>query len=219
VARDAVAVLGVAAQVACEKAHILVTVFSRWVKGQAQGLQPGAFKLWVKLDVTGTAPRLGADTREAVDAHRQQARRRGPHREHREYGCHSLPGGVRLVTWTSYCGCHQLNRVLTHGNNVVKSANPTCERAASDEVGPKRAPVPGEHHADDEGEERRAHDHRDEEVGVVRVARLADGGRVRDVAAQVACERAKCVTGFSRWVKGQAQGMEPGGFKRWVNWI
>jgi hypothetical protein len=24
-----------------------VTVFSRWVKGQAQGLGPGAFKLWV----------------------------------------------------------------------------------------------------------------------------------------------------------------------------
>ena len=28
---------------------------------------------------------------------------------------------------------------------------------------------------------------------------------------------AKFVTGFSRWVKGQAQGLEPGGFKRWVN--
>jgi hypothetical protein len=30
------------------------------------------------------------------------------------YGCHSLPGGVRLVTWTiPAVGCHQLNRVLT----------------------------------------------------------------------------------------------------------
>jgi hypothetical protein len=28
-----------------------------------------------------------------------------------------------------------------------------------------------------------------------------------------------CVTGFSRWVKGQAQGLAPGGFKLWVNWI
>jgi hypothetical protein len=27
------------------------------------------------------------------------------------------------------------------------------------------------------------------------------------------------VTGFSRWVKGQAQGLEPGAFKRGVNWI
>jgi hypothetical protein len=26
-------------------------------------------------------------------------------------------------------------------------------------------------------------------------------------------------TGFSRWVKGHAQGLEPGGFKLWVNWI
>jgi acetoin utilization deacetylase AcuC-like enzyme len=26
------------------------------------------------------------------------------------------------MTWT--VGCHQLNRVLTHSNNVVKSANP-----------------------------------------------------------------------------------------------
>jgi hypothetical protein len=37
------------------------------------------------------------------------------------------------------------------------------------------------------------------------------------VAAQVAFERAKFVTGFSRWVKGQAQGLEPGAFKLWVN--
>jgi hypothetical protein len=42
------------------------------------------------------------------------------------------------------------------------------------------------------------------------------GERHRDVAAQVACERAKFVTCFSRWVKGQAQGLEPGGFKLWV---
>jgi hypothetical protein len=32
-------------------------------------------------------------------------------------------------------------------------------------------------------------------------------------------ERAKFVTGSSRWVKGQAQGLQPGGFKLWVNWI
>jgi hypothetical protein len=31
--------------------------------------------------------------------------------------------------------------------------------------------------------------------------------------------RAKFVTGFSRWVKGQAQGLQPGGFKLWVNCI
>jgi hypothetical protein len=31
------------------------------------------------------------------------------------YGLHSLPGGVRFVTWTPYwfTGCHQPNRVLT----------------------------------------------------------------------------------------------------------
>ena len=40
-----------------------------------------------------------------------------------------------------------------------------------------------------------------------------------DVAVHVACERAKFVTGFSQWVKGQAQGLEPGAFKLWVNWI
>jgi hypothetical protein len=34
-------------------------------------------------------------------------------------------------------------------------------------------------------------------------------------AAHVACARATfIVPGFWRWVKGQAQGMEPGGFKR-----
>jgi hypothetical protein len=37
--------------------------------------------------------------------------------------------------------------------------------------------------------------------------------RRRDVAAQVACEGAKFVTGFSQWVKGQAQGSEPGAFQ------
>jgi hypothetical protein len=41
----------------------------------------------------------------------------------------------------------------------------------------------------------------------------------RGVAVHVAFERAKFVTGFSRWVKGQAQGLEPGAFKLWVNWI
>jgi hypothetical protein len=36
----------------------------------------------------------------------------------------------------------------------------------------------------------------------------------------VAFGRAKFVTGFSRWVKGQAQRLEPGGFKLWVKcWI
>jgi hypothetical protein len=29
--------------------------------------------------------------------------------------------------------------------------------------------------------------------------------------------KAKFVTGFSRWVKGQAQGLRPGAFKLWVN--
>jgi hypothetical protein len=33
---------------------------------------------------------------------------------------------------------------------------------------------------------------------------------------QVARERAKFVAGFSRWVKGQAQGLRPSGFKLWV---
>jgi hypothetical protein len=33
-------------------------------------------------------------------------------------------------------------------------------------------------------------------------------------------ERAKFVTGSSRWVKGQAQGLQADGFKLWVNyWI
>jgi hypothetical protein len=39
-----------------------------------------------------------------------------------------------------------------------------------------------------------------------------------DVAVQVAFGKAKFVTGFSRWVKGQAQGLEPGAFKLWVSW-
>ena len=41
----------------------------------------------------------------------------------------------------------------------------------------------------------------------------------RVVAARVAGERAKFVSGFARWVKGQAQGLEPGAFKLWVKWI
>jgi hypothetical protein len=41
----------------------------------------------------------------------------------------------------------------------------------------------------------------------------------RGVAVQLNLEKAKFVTGFSRWVKGQAQGLEPGAFKLWVNWI
>jgi hypothetical protein len=41
----------------------------------------------------------------------------------------------------------------------------------------------------------------------------------RDVAAQAAFERANFVTGFSRWVKGQAQGLEPSAFKLWVNFF
>jgi hypothetical protein len=38
-------------------------------------------------------------------------------------------------------------------------------------------------------------------------------------STQVAFGKAKFVTCFSRWVKGQAQGWKPGGFKLWVNWI
>jgi hypothetical protein len=55
------------------------------------------------------------------------------------------------------------------------------------------------------------------------VVRAMDGVAAlerRHVAAQrLQCERAKFVTGFSRWVKGQAQGLQPGGFKLWVNCI
>jgi hypothetical protein len=47
----------------------------------------------------------------------------------------------------------------------------------------------------------------------------APSGRPDVAVVQVACERAKFVTGFSRWVKGQVQGLQPGGFKLWVNWI
>ena len=43
--------------------------------------------------------------------------------------------------------------------------------------------------------------------------------RAHVVAVQAEFERAKFETGFSRWVKGQAQGLQPGGFKPWVNWI
>jgi hypothetical protein len=32
-------------------------------------------------------------------------------------GC-SLPGGVRLVSYMDHTGCHRLNSVLTHNNNV-----------------------------------------------------------------------------------------------------
>jgi hypothetical protein len=35
----------------------------------------------------------------------------------------------------------------------------------------------------------------------------------RGVAVQVEFGQAKFVTGFSRWVKGQAQGLQAGGFK------
>ena len=35
-------------------------------------------------------------------------------------GLHSLPG-VRLIGYMDRTGCHQLNRVLTHNNNLVKS--------------------------------------------------------------------------------------------------
>jgi hypothetical protein len=67
--------LGVAVQVACERAKFSTTGFSRWVKGQAQGLQPGGFKLWVKLDSTAAQPRLecGGD---GATAHRRGRRRR-----------------------------------------------------------------------------------------------------------------------------------------------
>jgi hypothetical protein len=42
---------------------------------------------------------------------------------------------------------------------------------------------------------------------VARADELAVGDHLHQaVAVQVACERAKFVTGFSRWVKGQAQG-------------
>ena len=49
--------------------------------------------------------------------------------------------------------------------------------------------------------------------------RISGGGlgRCRGVAAQVAFGKAKFVTGFSRRVKGQAQGLEPGAFKLWVH--
>jgi hypothetical protein len=46
---------------------------------------------------------------------------------------------------------------------------------------------------------------------------MASPSLLRGVAVQVGFRRAKFVTGFSRWVKGQAQGLEPGGFKLWVN--
>jgi hypothetical protein len=47
---------GAGSRVGTGRFQDIVTGFSRWVKGQAQGLEPGAFKLWVKLDSTSTAP-------------------------------------------------------------------------------------------------------------------------------------------------------------------
>jgi hypothetical protein len=61
--------------------------------------------------------------------------------------------------------------------------------------------------------------HGDEEAAVAAplVRRQREDARqvvLRRVAAQAAFEKAQFVAGFSRWVKGQAQGLEPGGFKR-----
>jgi hypothetical protein len=55
-------------------------------------------------------------------------------------------------------------------------------------------------------------------LGVTRVLR-PHHETIRGVAARVAFGRATFVTGFSRWVKGQAQGLESGAFKLWVDWI
>jgi hypothetical protein len=52
---------------------------------------------------------------------------------------------------------------------------------------------------------------------VLRVLPSTRFAAARGVAVQVAFERAKFVTGFSRWVKGQAQGLEPVAFKLWVS--
>jgi hypothetical protein len=46
-----------------------------------------------------------------------------------------------------------------------------------------------------------------EEQAEESVHEVLDLQRRRGVAVQVAFERAKFVTGFSRWVKGQAQGL------------
>jgi hypothetical protein len=51
-------VLPVAVQVENLKRAKFVTGFSLWVKGQARGLEPGGFKLWVKLSSACTAPHL-----------------------------------------------------------------------------------------------------------------------------------------------------------------
>jgi hypothetical protein len=48
------------------------------------------------------------------------------------------------------------------------------------------------------------------------ILKLPSFSRSKRRAVQVACGRAKFATGFSRWVKGQAQGLEPGGFNLWV---
>jgi hypothetical protein len=60
----------------CERAKF-VTGFSRWVKGQAQGLEPGGFKLRVKLDSTRTAPPRRVLERLGVQPHRGHLRMRG----------------------------------------------------------------------------------------------------------------------------------------------
>ena len=47
-------------------------------------------------------------------------------------------------------------------------------------------------------------------------------GRALAHAAQahhVAVQEQSFATGFSRWVKGQAQGLSQGAFKLWVNWM
>jgi hypothetical protein len=54
------------ARCVCEIANFVGTGYSRWVKGQAQGLQQGGFKLWVnfqamgQLDSTCTSPASAA---------------------------------------------------------------------------------------------------------------------------------------------------------------
>jgi hypothetical protein len=59
-------------------------------------------------------------------------------------GLHSLPG-VRLIGYMDRTGCHQLNRVLTHNDNVVKSGCPTLRAGrpvrARVEALPRRGPA------------------------------------------------------------------------------
>jgi hypothetical protein len=155
-------------------------------------------------------------------------------------GLHSLPGGVRLVTcatrtrlmgctltpgavsdWShgehtlvvtpgchqigymenipavhgtyrlymEHTGCHRLNVFLLQ-NNAVKGANPT----------PRCPPAPA-------GRSRRG-------PGWT-AARTAPRGR----RYKLHVKEQKFVPGFSRWVKGQAQGLALGGFKLWVNCV